>query len=313
MSSWRGGADRVVSRRGGDLDPVLDRRALWRGHRDRPCAHACRYEDLGPRPGSPVRYVPARSPSTRSVSSPTWSLPGPTGQLFDQARRCSVRELADVSPPHGRALTRPLAPPRSSVPPLQRPHRTMTVQLPPEPYAALRARVDAWAQTFPTTARRRWTSAAATGSCRTWVGHVNHDVGQPLRRGRPRSPGRPRRRQASDRPGRRARAGRDDRRRDGAAHRLRRHHCGGGRRRRRPHHVRGPEPAVPDRRPTPRGYAAGPTVSVPGLHQRHLHQCAPHRAVETGRSDRPSEPRPRVPSPSRRGAQKRLDHVRERQ
>ena len=53
------------------------------------------------------------------------------------------------------------------------------------------------------------------------------------------------------------------------------------RRRRRAHHVRGPGPTFPERRPAPRGHAPGPTLSLPGLHQRDLHQCPPHRAVET--------------------------------
>ena len=55
-----------------------------------------------------------------------------------------------------------------------------------------------------------------------------------------------------------------------------------GRRRRRPHDVRGPGPTIPDRDATPGDHAAGPTLPVPGVHQRHVHQRAPHQAVETG-------------------------------
>jgi len=78
--------------------------------------------------------------------------------LLDQARRCTVRELADVA--------RTLAERRSAgsnaltSPPARSAHdsrylrfndtcRTMTVQLPPEAFAATRACVDAWARAVP--------------------------------------------------------------------------------------------------------------------------------------------------------------------
>ncbi len=54
----------------------------------------------------------------------------------------------------------------------------------------------------------------------------------------------------------------------------------------RPHHVRGPGPALPDRGPTPRGAAARPTMSLPGLQRADLHHHPSHRGVETGRTDR---------------------------
>ena len=70
-------------------------------------------------------------------------------QLLDEARRCSVRELAD-----GARRTAERSPACSDA--LDRrslrfndANRTMTVQLPPEPYAATRARVDAWARDIP--------------------------------------------------------------------------------------------------------------------------------------------------------------------
>ena len=60
----------------------------------------------------------------------------------------------------------------------------------------------------------------------------------------------------------------------------------GGGRRRWAHHVRGTGAKIPDSGPTPRSNTAGPTLSVPGLHQRDVHQCASHRSVEgAGRTD----------------------------
>ena len=69
-------------------------------------------------------------------------------KLLDQARRCSVRELAEVvrsqrvhaSAPDNR-MRRFLR--------FNDTFRTMTVQLPPEAYAATRAHVDAWTRNMP--------------------------------------------------------------------------------------------------------------------------------------------------------------------
>ena len=85
------------------------------------------------------------------------------------------------------------------------------------------------------------------------------------------------------------------------------------RRRRRAHHVRGPGPALPDRCPTPRGQAPRPTVSLPGLCQRHLRRRASHRPLETRGTDRPGQSGPPVPTSPRCGAPQRLDHDRQRQ
>ena len=86
-----------------------------------------------------------------------------------------------------------------------------------------------------------------------------------------------------------------------------------GRRRRRAHHVRGPGPALPDRCPTPRGQAPRPTVSLPGLCQRHLRRRASHRAVETRGSGATWTIWPSCADITTVWCTERLDHDRQRQ
>ena len=69
------------------------------------------------------------------------------GQLLDEVRRCSVRELADFA--RRRTAERLPSRPDSHSLRFNDAHRTMTVQLPPEPYAATRACIDAWTRDIP--------------------------------------------------------------------------------------------------------------------------------------------------------------------
>jgi len=68
------------------------------------------------------------------------------GQLLNQARRCSVRELAEVARTQ-RGHTDARQDRRFCR--FNDTFRTVTVQLPPEPYAATRARLDAWVRRVP--------------------------------------------------------------------------------------------------------------------------------------------------------------------
>ena len=162
----------------------------------------------------------------------------------------------------------------------------MSVQLPPETYAATRTRLEVRARAFPSDGETPWDQRR----CDAFVELIRSPGGRPAApaptSSSPTSPSRPWSTRANERPGRRARAGRVHKRRDSARDRVRRHRRHRGRRRRRPHDVRGQGPPIADRRPTPRGNAAGSTLPVPGLHQRDLHQCSPCGALETGRADR---------------------------
>jgi hypothetical protein len=69
-------------------------------------------------------------------------------ELLHQARRCSVRQLADVARTQRDRTARPDTHDRRFLR-FNDPCRTMTVQLPPESYASLRTCVDGWARDIP--------------------------------------------------------------------------------------------------------------------------------------------------------------------
>ena len=204
-------------------------------------------------------------------------------ELSDQAKECSFRELADIARTTAeRRAGASSAPARSE-------HdrrylrfndtfRTVTAQLPAESYAEAKACLEARARQIPsegevssegqtpTEGQRRWdqrlcdafsdlmgsSGGAASASSFFVVAHVALEA-------LVEEPG-----AATELAGELEHDGLID------TETVKRFACDAtvavaARRRRRSHHVRGPGPALPDRGPTPRGHAPGPTVSLPGL------------------------------------------------
>ena len=87
--------------------------------------------------------------------------PETDSELCDQAKACSVRQLADTARQHAAAAAaaaalQPDFCPRSSLPALQRQCRTMTVQLPPESFAEARACLEARAKHVSSDGETPW-------------------------------------------------------------------------------------------------------------------------------------------------------------